>query len=167
VKNMYQANFAVRGNIIIISRDIGERENFQLLIKSPQQSRGLLAGVATAIMWECTIYDTSFATQKSGVLCWIMIKIDLSHLTNRPILGDSPLIIIVIVNSIFLQRPQKRCRGNQLIKNKIDWQRVRAIEAGRQADSQTAMIDGVWSWDGEGGREKRTNQNRICWRAVS
>ena len=24
-----------------------------------------------------------------------------------------------------------------------------------QADSRTAMVDGVWSWDGEGGREKR------------
>jgi len=35
---MYQANFAVRGNIII-SRNIGESENFQLSIKSPQQSR--------------------------------------------------------------------------------------------------------------------------------
>jgi len=31
---MYQANFAGRGNITI-SRSGGERENFQLLIKSP------------------------------------------------------------------------------------------------------------------------------------
>jgi len=33
---MYQANFVLRGNIIM-SRNIGERENFKLLIKSPQQ----------------------------------------------------------------------------------------------------------------------------------
>ena len=38
VKKMYQAKFAVRGNIIM-SRVFGERENFQLLINSPQQSR--------------------------------------------------------------------------------------------------------------------------------
>jgi len=35
-----------------------------------------------------------------------------------------------------------------------------------QADSQTAMVDGVWNRDGEGGREKRMNQDRICLRAV-
>src|SRR6218665_718586 len=35
---MYQANFVVLGNIII-SPNIGESENFKLLIKSPQQSR--------------------------------------------------------------------------------------------------------------------------------
>ena len=27
-------------------------------------------------------------------------------------------------------------------------------------------MDGVWSLDGKGGREKRLNQNRICRRAV-
>ena len=32
-----------------------------------------------------------------------------------------------------------------LIQNKIDKQRVRSRESGRQADSQTAMMDGVWS----------------------
>jgi len=34
---MYQANFVLRGNIIML-RNIGERENFNLLITSPQQS---------------------------------------------------------------------------------------------------------------------------------
>jgi len=28
------------------------------------------------------------------------------------------------------------------------------------------MVDGVWSWDGEVGREKRTDQDRIYWREV-
>jgi len=53
-----------------------------------------------------------------------------------------------------------------LVQNKIDRQWVRSRESGRQADSQTAMMDGVWSLDGEGGREKRMNQDKICWRAV-
>ena len=53
-----------------------------------------------------------------------------------------------------------------LIQNKIDRPRVRSRESGRQADSQTAVVDGVWSWDGERGREERVNQDRICWRAL-
>ena len=43
---MYQANFLLRGNIIM-SRNIGERENFKLLIKSTQQSR----------QWQQRIYE--------------------------------------------------------------------------------------------------------------
>ena len=50
-----------------------------------------------------------------------------------------------------------------LVQNKIDRQRV---DSESQADSQTTMVDGVWRWDGEGGRETRMNQDRICWRAV-
>jgi len=40
-----------------------------------------------------------------------------------------------------------------LILNKVDRQRVRS----RQSDGY-----GVWSWDGEGGRENRLNQDMIC-----
>src|SRR6218665_590172 len=32
-----------------------------------------------------------------------------------------------------------------LVQNKINRQRVRCRESGRKADSQTAMVDGVWS----------------------
>jgi len=28
------------------------------------------------------------------------------------------------------------------------------------------MVDGIWSWDGKGGRENRINQDRIYWRAM-
>ena len=69
----------------------------------------------------------------------------------------------VIVNSTFLQRPQNgRTRepaySQALVQNKIDRQRV------IHADSRTAMVDGVWSWDG---REVcRRGQNRISWRGV-
>ena len=48
-------------------------------------------------------------------------------------------IVIVIVNSWFLERPQKRSRRNQLI-----------------------MVNGAWSWDEEGGLGKTLNQGRIC-----
>src|SRR6218665_65566 len=45
------------------------------------------------------------------------------------------LIVIVIVNPRFLERPQKRSRGNQLIhkrlSKKIDRQRVISRESGR------------------------------------
>jgi len=34
-----------------------------------------------------------------------------------------------------------------LIQNEIDRQRVRSRESGMQADCQTAMVDGVWSWE--------------------
>src|SRR6218665_1624744 len=50
-----------------------------------------------------------------------------------------------IVNSIFLQRPQKRSRGNQftyrpLSKTKIDRQLVRSSESGRQT------VRRLWWW---------------------
>jgi len=35
--------------------------------------------------------------------------------------------------------------SQKLIQNKIDRQRVRCRESGRQANCQTAMVDGVWS----------------------
>src|SRR6218665_934510 len=52
---------------------------------------------------------------------------------------------IVIVNSRFLERPQKRSRRNQLIhrpliKNKIDRQWLRSRESGRQKS------DGYGGW---------------------
>jgi len=62
--------------------------------------------------------------------------------------------IIVIVNLKLLQRPQKRSRGNQLIHRRltktksIGRQRVK-LQRGRQAGSQMAMVDGVWSWNSE------------------
>jgi len=45
-----------------------------------------------------------------------------------------------------------------LNRNKIERQRV-TIQRIRQANSQMAMVDGVWSWDGEGGIMKRMNQD--------
>ena len=51
-----------------------------------------------------------------------------------------------------------------LLQNKIDRYSGSDPECqaltGRQ--SQTAMVDGVWGCDGEGGRERRINQDRIC-----
>jgi len=49
-----------------------------------------------------------------------------------------------------------------LIQYKVDRQRVKSRESGRQM----AMVDVVWNWDWEVGREKSMNQDRICWRAV-
>jgi len=71
-------------------------------------------------------------------------------------------IVIVIVNSRFLQCPQKRSRGNQLIYRHLS--KTKSIgskpDPVRQADSQTAIADGVWNRDGEEGRE-RMNKDRI------
>ena|SRR6218665_1082606 len=64
--------------------------------------------------------------------------------------------IIVIVNSRFLERPHKRSRRNQLIhrrlkQNKIDRQRSRSRESGRQTVRRLWwMVFGV-----ETGREVR------------
>jgi len=68
-------------------------------------------------------------------------------------------MIIVIVNSRFLQRPQKRSPGKSLFKgaypkeNRYNYAEVK-IQRVRQGDSQATMVDGVWSWDGERGWEK-------------
>src|SRR6218665_1702162 len=66
---------------------------------------------------------------------------------------QSFVIVIVIANSRFLERPHKRSRRNQLIhrrltKNKIDRHRLRYREPGRQACRQTVkrlwwMVFGV------------------------
>ena len=49
-----------------------------------------------------------------------------------------------------------------LVQTKIDRQRVESRESGRQADIQTAMVDSVWSLDGEGGRAEIMNEGNIC-----
>jgi len=54
----------------------------------------------------------------------------------------------VIVNSRFLERPQKRNRGNQLIHRRLS--KIKSIGSGsapesqssRQADNQMAVVDG-------------------------
>jgi len=51
-------------------------------------------------------------------------------------------------------KSQEPAYSKAIVQNKIDRQRVRSRV--KQADSQTALVGGVWSWDGEGGREKRT-----------
>ena len=64
---------------------------------------------------------------------------------------SAPAYSIVIVNFRFLERPQNRGRGNQLIRRRLT--RTKSIgsgqdpesQAGRQADSQTAKVGGVWS----------------------
>src|SRR6218665_3599710 len=57
-----------------------------------------------------------------------------SHVTASSDSSPYGRIVIVIVNSIFLQRPQMRSRGNQLIhrrlQKKVDRQRVRSRESG-------------------------------------
>jgi len=59
---------------------------------------------------------------------------------------------IVIINSRFLQCPQKQSRRNQLIHRHFSY--TKSIGSGSdpesQANSQTVMVDGVWSWEGEG-----------------
>ena len=80
--------------------------------------------------------------------------------------------LIVIVNFRFLERPQKRSRRNQLIHKRLTKTKsigsaaAVKIQRVRQADSHTAMVDGVWSLDGEGGTRKTINQDRIFQRAV-
>ena len=71
------------------------------------------------------------------------------------------VIIIVIVSSRFIERPQKRSRGNQLIHRRLT--KTKLIGSGQDPESQAGrqdgyMVDGVWSWDGEGGM----GMNRIA-----
>src|SRR6218665_3018924 len=65
---------------------------------------------------------------------------------NRPTEECEPPQI-VIVNSRFLERPQKRSRRNQLIHRRLT--KTKSIGSGQdpesQADSETPMVDGVWS----------------------
>ena len=69
--------------------------------------------------------------------------------------------IMLFVNSRFLQRPQKRSCGNQVIHRRLS--KTKSIGSGSGAETQTgwqsavdlgrtAMVDGVWSLDGEGDR---------------
>ena len=61
-------------------------------------------------------------------------------------------MVIVIVNSIFLQRPQKAksqepAYSQALVQNKIDRQRVRSRESGRQTVRWLRwMVFGVETW---------------------
>ena len=108
----------------------------------------------------------------SNCLQWIQRTVvtvrSLSYSSKQVKHGKERKCVLIVI-SRFLQRRQKWSRqepaySQALVQNKIDRQRIRFRV--RQADSQTAMVDGVWSWDGEGGREKRMNKDRICWRAV-
>src|SRR6218665_2905770 len=72
---------------------------------------------------------------------------------------------ILIVNSRFLQRLQKRSSGNQLIHRRLS--KSKSIGRGqnkrlKQADSQMLMVDGVWSQRRRPGAEfgGRTNFSR-------
>ena len=72
---------------------------------------------------------------------------------------------IFIVNSRFLQLLQKLSSGNQLTHRRLS--KSKSIGRGqnkrpKQAGSQMLMVNGVGRGDGEGGREKRMNQVRIC-----
>ena len=58
-------------------------------------------------------------------------------------------------------KSQEPAYSQALVQNKIVRQRVRSKESGRQADSQTAMVDGVWSLDGEGCTRKTMDQDKI------
>jgi len=74
-------------------------------------------------------------------------------------------IKIVIVNSTFLQRPQKRGRGNQLICRRLS--KTKSIDSGSDPESEAGRpSDGYGGWCLElrrdGGREKRANRDRIC-----
>ena len=82
------------------------------------------------------------------------------------------LIVIVIVDSWFLERPQKRSHRNQLIhrrlfplnQKKIDRQWSRSRESGRQTDGY-----GGWCMElrrGGSYGECMMNQDRICWRGA-
>jgi len=53
-------------------------------------------------------------------------------------------IVIVIVNSIFLQRPQKRSRGNQLIHRRLS--KTKPIGSGSDPESQagTQTVKRLW-----------------------
>ena len=59
----------------------------------------------------------------------------------------------------FRQRPQKRSRRNQYRQEEGQ---DSEIQAGSAADSQTAMVVGVWSLDGEGCMRKKITQDWIC-----
>src|SRR6218665_3894637 len=90
-------------------------------------------------------------------------------LPNPPRL-TSPCVNLVIVNSRFLERPQKQSRGNQLIHRRLI--RRKSIGSGQDPENQAgnctkSEVYGGWSlqlrWGrNEGGMRKRMNQDRIC-----
>jgi len=51
----------------------------------------------------------------------------------------------VISTAPIKAKSQEPAYSQALIQNKINRQQVRSRESGRQADSQMAMVDGVWS----------------------
>src|SRR6218665_1340856 len=56
-----------------------------------------------------------------------------------------PTIVIVIVNSRFLERPQKRNRGNQLIHRHLT--KTKLIGSGQNPESQAGrQSDGYGGW---------------------
>jgi len=70
--------------------------------------------------------------------------------------------VIVNSNARFLQLPQKRSRWNQLIRRRFAKRKsyskeikINGVKQTGQANSQTAMLDGAWSRDEEGGVRKR------------
>ena len=76
---------------------------------------------------------------------------------------------VVIVNSRFLQRPQKpKLREpaySQTLNQNISIDSGLNIQKVMHSYSETAMVDGVWSSVGKGGMGKRImriNQDRIC-----
>jgi len=62
-------------------------------------------------------------------------------------------------------RSRKPTYLRALIQNRIDRQRVRSRESGRQIGRQSDGYAG-WCWDGKGNRKGRTNPEWTCWRAV-
>ena len=55
------------------------------------------------------------------------------------------IIVIVIVNSRFLQRPQKRSRGNQRIHRRLS--KTKSIGSGSDSESQAGrQSDGYGGW---------------------
>src|SRR6218665_1821963 len=65
-------------------------------------------------------------------------------IATRPQLSNI-VIVIVIVNSIFLQRPQRRSRWNQLIRTRLS--KTNSIGSGLDPESQAGRES-----DGYGGR---------------
>ena len=66
---------------------------------------------------------------------------------DRKVAGSNRIVIVNSEISIVPTKAKSRepSYSQALIQNKIDRQLVRSRESVRQADSQTAMVDGVWS----------------------
>ena len=74
-------------------------------------------------------------------------------------------LVIVLYRKLKISTAPTKAKSREpaysraLIQNKIDRQGVE-VQRGRQADGQKAMVNGLWSWDGKGGREKRMTEGR-------